>query len=136
MSEPQKRTVLTVPCGLTEDEFKTKSSELARKINELRRTEEAKKDAAAEWKLKIDLLKAEVLTLTDVVSTKTELRPVDCEEVPMAGPGTVEVVRCDTGEVVRVRSMTEDEKYNSRQVSLAFTAGDDDEPEPKKKSTN
>lgn len=104
----------TLPVPLTETEVRIKGEELAaleRCIADI----EAEKSAAA--KRLGDAVKegrAKALEIAQMIESREELRPVQVVEHPDFGRQVVDLVRVDTGVVIRSRPMTE----RDRQVSL------------------
>jgi len=114
---------IVLPCKLNEEELRKKSEELASAVNELKELEERKREVMAEWKEKIDASKERVLLLAKAVHTRTEDRPVDCEEHPNLSRNCIEIYRTDSdggGQLVRTRPMTLEEKESAQQLTLGM----------------
>ncbi|MCW8137280.1 MAG: hypothetical protein KIT58_00035 [Planctomycetota bacterium] len=109
-----------LPVELSELELRERGNELAGKITALVQKEEEKKEAAKQAKEEIDRLKAEVVSLSHVVSSRKEPRPVEVVERPDPRRKVVTVVRLDTQEVVESRPMTPLELEDALQQRLDF----------------
>ena len=106
-----------LPVTLSKDELAIKADELARGFERLKTLEAEKKDANADFKMRIEIQKSEVARLSGVVSSKSEMREVECRTRKNYELGVVETVRVDTDEVVETRAMDVAE----RQASFAET---------------
>jgi hypothetical protein len=98
-----------LPVKLNEAELLTRAEELGQKVKETKDAQAAAKSVAGEWKTKIDKIDGEVTRLARVCREKEEARPVETREVMNHSRRTVDMVRIDTGEIIRFRSMTERE---------------------------
>lgn len=103
----------TLKCDLTETEVQQRADKLANTIREHTRVEQEKKDTAAQFKLKIEALDGEISELAREVSEKAAYRPVECKLERNNLHLTMELVRCDTGEVIETRPMKPEEKQAS-----------------------
>ena len=100
----------SLPCELTEQEYKDRARELTDTMHdrdkiELERTEHAK---TLKWKM--DRKTTEIQILARTVRTKEEDRQVQCEHQTDYEDAVVNVVRLDTGEIVGSRPMTHEER--------------------------
>ena len=114
--------VETLRVQLTPDERIQRGTALAKLNLELVQLEEQKAEAVRSWAEKIKAKKIEGGRLAHDVDTGTEERPIKCDERPRFGELVVEVVRRDTGEVVRTRPMLPEE----RQVPLSIVRDRDE----------
>ena len=118
-----------LPCELTDDEVRAKGEQIAQLIGEIQDAEVAMKAQAEEAKDNIKGLKARTSALSSEVRTRREYRSVEVRESFDWGNRRVEVIRLDTGEVIRTRETTEAE----RQLHLSVVTRErpeqnDDEP--------
>lgn len=116
-----------LPCELDDREVKLKADELARELKNYGEIEKAKAAASSAYATKLKASRALVDTLATMVRTGVEFREIGCTERKSVAASTVEVIRMDTGEVVRARPMEPHEK----QAEL-FSAGYAVTPKPKK----
>jgi hypothetical protein len=77
---------------------------------------EEKKAQASKYKTEIDEVETQIDQLAQVVKTKSEHRPVDCEWIEDHPTGMMRLVRLDTDTEVTSRAMTVAE----RQATLNF----------------
>lgn len=120
MRDTQKRNL---KCILTEAEILHHGRENARYQQELTQVELQAKDAAAEFKSKIENLKSNISSEARLVNNGYEYRMVECRiqlNTPEKGKKTY--VRLDTGEQVG----TDDMEPGDEQISLIGEAVDDD----------
>ncbi len=94
---------------LNEKEIATYSNELARVTSEQERLEDEKKSVTSGYKDKIDRLFLDMRTLARKISTKQEMRDIDCEWNFNYRQAMADLIRTDTGEVVAKRAMTAQE---------------------------
>jgi hypothetical protein len=94
--------------GLSEDEVSTCAKELARVTAAQAELEDEKKAATSGFKNRIDRCVADCRALAQKVTTRRELRDIDCEWSPADG-GKMILTRTDTGEIIDTRKMTEEE---------------------------
>lgn len=107
--------LLDVP--LTEEEYSLKTIGLAQSVEELRRMDEEEVVLKEGHKSKMEVLSkamretyAEVLRLGGEVRTRTTMRDTPCDWHFDFDDGKAILVRRDTGGVVQVRPIAEDEK--------------------------
>ena len=132
MAELQKQLLVK----LSDDEWDAKSDELARLVNEHQALSEKKKLSNKELSDELKQLDEVIFKTADIVRTRTEMRMVNCEEVPNWDRDTVDTVRKDTGETVEIRPLT----WQERQRPFDFfgdglkmevgTTDADDKPKP------
>jgi hypothetical protein len=104
--------------ALNEDEIRSYAAELARVTAQQAELEDEKKAVMSGFKNRIDRCVADCRTLAQKVTTRRELRDIDCEWSP-ARDGKMQLTRLDTAEVIDTRKMTEEE----RQESLPLAGG-------------
>lgn len=99
----------TLKCLLTADEIREAGENLARLISSIEDLESEKRSLMSDFKARIDSASAERDMLARKIGNRYEFRAVECEEIWDYDTKTVSVVRQDTGETVRERTMTADE---------------------------
>jgi hypothetical protein len=118
----------TIEERLTPSERQQAGVELADLITKQAAAERAKDDASKHHKSLVDKAKAAVILQASKVSTGKESRKVEVVDRRNEEKRTMETVRCDTGELVASRVMTDEEK---KHVPLPFkVAKADDVPLP------
>lgn len=103
----------TLRCELTEPEVRDRADQAARAFGEAAESEDELTAIATEMRGQIKRLRAQVAELLRSVRERSEYRPVECAEAMNAGgsePARVDIVRTDTGEIVRSRQLTPDER--------------------------
>ncbi|MFW6369359.1 MAG: hypothetical protein ACOC0J_02125 [Myxococcota bacterium] len=124
-----KTIIENLPVTLTQEERISKGKALAAVLREVAETEEAAKDAAAEFRGKVKGLKVKAGALATEVDTGKESRPVECCWHPNLEAKTMELYREDTGEFVRSRPM----EYEDKQEHLpGFNVEDLDDARQKR----
>jgi len=111
------------------DELKDIAGQLARRNTEAAELEERKKQVVTDFGAQITASKAEISRLSRLYCNGYEYRNIDCEvrlNDPASGRATI--IRTDTGEVVRVRSMTLEEMQDV--LPLEPTREPEAAPEP------
>ena len=98
--------------GLNEDEIRSCASELARVTASQAELEDEKKAVTSGFKNRIDRCVADCRALAQKVTTRRELRDIDCEWSPADG-GKMILTRTDTGEIIDTRKMTEEEQQQA-----------------------
>jgi hypothetical protein len=98
--------------SLTEAEIRSCATELARVTASQAELEDEKKAVTSGFKNRIDRCVADCRALAQKVTTKRELRDIDCEWQPTDG-GKMMLIRTDTGEIIDSRKMTEEEHQQS-----------------------
>jgi len=98
--------------SLTEAEIRSCATELARVTAQQAELEDEKKAVTSGFKNRIDRCVADCRALAQKVTTKRELRDIDCEWSPSDG-GKMILTRTDTGEVIDTRKMTEEEQQQN-----------------------
>ena len=98
--------------GLNEDEIRAYAGELARVTAQQAELEDEKKAVTSGFKNRIDRCVADCRTLAQKVTTRRELRDIDCEWQP-SKDGKMFLIRLDTAEIIDTRKMTEEEHQQS-----------------------
>jgi len=106
-----KKINLALPCYYSADELSEKSNRLADVILAIGEIEIRKSNAAKAYKEELEGLYSESGKLSHQIKDRKELRAVDCVcEMNTPNVGEKTIIRMDTGEIVRVEPMTEDER--------------------------
>lgn len=116
-----KLTVEILPCKLTQEDVLSKSRKLADLLEDNNQLERDLGAFKKQIKASMDKNSSEVAILTNQIQTNTEYRDVFVREEIAWDKGIVNMYRDDTGEKVRVRSITEQE----RQTRIEFDDEDD-----------
>ena len=115
------KLIENLPVRLTDAELASKAFELGRAVMELIQKKQDLKDYVSDEKAKIDEVAASIEELAAVLEQRQEMRAVECYEQFDHENATVEVIRRDTFEIVRVRPMTEQDRqlrlYNQKAVN-------------------
>lgn len=123
--EPRKwRTVESLTCRLTSVEVGERGVELAQKMHERALVEEALADAKRTAKERIERLDAEIGAFGTEVRTATTVRPIEVEHCEDFATNTVRSTRTDTGELLRSRPMSAEERQRALFPHEANRAGD------------
>lgn len=109
----------SLPCKLTGPEKLQKSDALVAELGGIRDDEETKKNATSAISQRIKERKAKVSSLGAELRSGEEFRDVECFERPLFDVMKVELVRCDTGDVVRTRGMHPSERQKSMEFDGA-----------------
>lgn len=110
------KMVESLPCQMSKEEIAMKSSQMAGKLDELNTVEASKASETKRMGEEMKRLKSQLDHLGTEVRHGIEYRPTECYEVPRYRELKVDIVRDDTGEVVRSRAM----HPNERQEALAL----------------
>lgn len=105
-----------LPCTLDSQELVLKSRALAELLCDQSTIELEKKEANADFKSRLDAIDTKLSALALEVRTGKEYREVPCTEHADYADGRVEIIRMDTGQVVRMRPL----EPHERQQGLAF----------------
>lgn len=116
MSDDPK--LMKLPVRLSNMEIQERAQEAAELMLEVDEAKDLEAERRKTWKADIETRERKLRELSTAVRTRSELRPVEVEEIPSAGRGIIEVMRRDTHEVVYSRPMTDAEKRMSQQASL------------------
>ena len=112
----------TLPVVLTDIELLDLGQKLAEKHREGRMEEDDQKEAKSAMKERLEGIENEINRLAGLIRERREYRQVEVHEVKDFSRSMVDTLRDDTGELVRTRPMTSED----RTVSLftdANTAG-------------
>jgi hypothetical protein len=113
---------------LTETELRGYSDELARITTAFYETEAEKKSVMTGFKDKLDKIGLDTRVLARIISTRRELREVECEWTRDYEAQKAFLYRMDTGELVDNRRLTEDE-IQQRLPGLEAEPAEDKVPE-------
>ena len=103
---------------LTDEEIRVRSDALAALIEEIDEVDAERKEATSKFTRRLKEMRARASSLAHAVATKTEQRPVLCSERVQLRNFAIETYRHDTGKVVDIRSMNEEQIEESRQTGL------------------
>lgn len=124
-----ERFVLTLRCKITQAEIQQSGEQLAETVEALEALQDAKSNASKAYDEEIKAKRRTRDALALDVRTGTAERCVECYEQPRWSELLVNVVRDDTGEVVRTRSMTDDERQLV--LDVAEPSADESADKPK-----
>jgi len=113
----KKKVTKNLKVDLTRDELMQAGDELANSNLEGARLESDLKGVKAEYKGKLEEVVGRCKKLTTMISTKSEYRDVECEEVKDYKKGRVHVMRLDTRRIIEDRPMSEAEKQMEIKLS-------------------
>ncbi len=109
-----KRLTLSLRCEFTSEELDSKGQALSATMLRYDEVEEEKKAATATYREQLSDLRGEMRRLSKQIKTKGEDRPVEClAKFHSPNVGEKTIVRLDTGEVVRIEPMTDDERQEN-----------------------
>ncbi len=96
--------------NFTEEELKDLAGQMAMKTQELDTIEIEKKSAMSSFKDRLDGANLELKSCAGKYKDSYEMRNIECEVIRDFDDGVVRFIRTDTGECVRVKKMTNEEK--------------------------
>ena len=102
-----------LPCALDSQEMVLKSKQLAQLLCDQSNIELEKKEANASFKEQLDDIDTKMSALALEVRTGREYREVPCTERADYQDNRVEIIRMDTGEVVRIRPLLQGERQEA-----------------------
>ena len=100
----------TLPCPLTDDEWAERSDHCARLLAERDTFAAQAKADAKENKDELAKMDESIRELSKEIRDRRTWRDVQVRTSPDYAEGVMQTVRCDTGEVIRTRPLTLDEK--------------------------
>lgn len=104
-----EKTEEFLPVKLTDEEFYERSTELAEVDQKIEDAEEEKRSLSQAIKNRVGGLITRKVQLRTIVRERQEFRHVECEWIPHFPSKQVSLVRMDTGETVRTRTMKVEE---------------------------
>jgi len=104
-----EKTEEWLPVKLTDAEFYERATELTEVDQKIEDAEEEKRSLSQSIKNRVGGLTTRKVELRRIVKDRQEFRHVECEWIPHFPSKQVSLVRMDTGETVRTRTMTVDE---------------------------
>jgi len=114
-----KRIGLQLPCIYNDEELAAKRDELSDTIIAIAEVEDRKSRVAKSFKEELDGLYATSGTLARDIKRRNEERLVDCVvEWNKPNVGEKTIVRLDTGEMVKIEVMTDDERQDEIEFGL------------------
>lgn len=126
--EIKRKFTEQLPCALTDSDLAQIARAIGGKRHEIQDLEAKKRQATDHYKALIDGAQAKADELAEAARAGVEQREVLCVEAFVWRSGKVVVRRDDTGEVVRERAMTVEE----RQAGMPWAAPDVKQAEPTK----
>ena len=99
-----------LPCALTESELRARGEEIAKLIGDQEVEELEKKDSADTHNAEIKKLQTKQAQLAQELRERREYRWIPVKKVRVENTHLIQWIRTDTGEIVRERPMTEDER--------------------------
>lgn len=107
-----------LPCKLTEHEKIARAREATELLAQQTRMTDAEKARSATAKAEIKTVSEQLHEAARASREGWEHRDVEVNVIPNNTDLTIETWRCDTGELVRSRPMSDDEKRRVKQPSL------------------
>src|SRR3954465_1690513 len=108
-----KKLSLQLDCAYNDTELAEKRDHLATVIVEIQAVEERKTSVARALKEELDGLYAESNKLAHQIKRRSETRLTECVvEYERPNAGEKQTIRLDTGELVKVELMTQDERQD------------------------
>ncbi|HYC44511.1 MAG TPA: hypothetical protein VED01_03405 [Burkholderiales bacterium] len=107
---PRERFVETLPVKLTKKEVLSKSADLMTALDKRSALKDEKKATSAMFREEEKKIEAEIEELAASIKSGKEKRPVECFQRTRIADRMIDTIRCDTGDVVRSRPMTIDER--------------------------
>ena len=117
----EKKSTLSLPCALTQEEFDTKSHDLATVCQEITQKKVVAQGAARQAKEEIEVLEEYRHRLARVVKDRAEDRSVECVDRYDHSERMVRTVRLDSGETVKTRAMELHEYQEEMDLGLSVT---------------
>lgn len=114
----------SLPCPLTDDELAAKRDQIAASVRDAEEVETERREVAKELGDKLKNLGALAKRLAREINERSEHRQIKCRWKKNRTARRMELVRLDTGEIVRTRDMTVDEAQDRLP---GMEPGDDDE---------
>jgi len=114
--EPLSKHTEALSVDLTQEELDERRDKLVKLIEDSTELEIEKKAATAQFNARKQKLTSAIGSIAIEVRERKTYRPVDCAEMPDYKAGIVTIVRQDTGEIVRTRVMTDED----RQAKIAL----------------
>lgn len=104
------KEIRKLPVRLTRDEYDSKAQELSAKLTTMAEMENALKSVQKNMKSQIEDIKELIGVLTKTIRNRTEDRDVECYEVRDEDRMVMQIIRCDTSEIVETRAMSPSER--------------------------
>ncbi len=109
-----KRLTLSLRCEFTSEELQEKGEELSAIVLRYEEVDEERKTVSQTYREQLSDLRSDRKRLSSLIRKKGEDRPVECIAKfhdPHVGEKTI--VRLDTGEIVRIEPMTDEERQDN-----------------------
>ncbi len=98
-----------LPVTITQDQFNTRSKELADELQAKADDEQNQRHVKAAWKNMLEAHDVRISTLRRIIKTGQETRDVECQDTKNLTEKIMETIRIDNGERVEYRALTEGE---------------------------
>jgi len=112
----EERDDRRLSCVLTDEEFRTKSEDLAVANDDMASLEDAKKAVASDYKSRIEAVAGKIGVLSTTVRNGAEFRDVPCLTTFDFTKGKVVTIREDTGEELENREMKAQERLRQKEL--------------------
>jgi hypothetical protein len=127
----EAKVVEYVPCKLTAEEELMKGKQVAQLLSEISTLEDEKKSEAKRIATEVEDKRTEMYARGEEIRRGEEMRPIECFERPRYVDNMVDLVRTDTGGVVRSRPMHPNERQTALDMGELPAPAN---PRPKRKS--
>lgn len=117
MSIKTKKTTEFLKCILTEEEKRERAEKMALLVSQINDSEAQLKSVQTQIKSEIAKCEADMATCSEQYRSGYEMRRVECEEEHDFIERTVTLIRQDTGEIVKTRVMTPEERQEEMQFA-------------------
>lgn len=97
-------------CALDDDELRQRGADAARIVSQLDQLDEQRRLAASDFRDRMKELRSKLREISAAVRERQEERMVACETEPNYAAGLMVTVRLDSGEVIRSRPLTSEER--------------------------
>ena len=122
----EERFLEDLPCELRDAEVMERGERVATLFADRAMTKAELDEARAQAKNEIKRIDAEISTLCTEIRNRKEVRPVYCVERANNAIDQVEIIRTDTGAVVKSRAFEHDE----RQLGFELSRDEGEMPDP------
>lgn len=129
----QTTNIEELPCELTAEEKLQRSAQLAQQLEAKADVEARKKAANDKFKEEVSAIDTKVAELARQIRTGQEYRPIETTERPRYKDMMVDIIRLDTGGIVRTRAMHPSERQQA--LNLENKNAEKDSPAADAKKT-
>ncbi len=120
----------TLRVDLTDEEYKNVAILMGHANAEISAAEDQLAAVKSQFKSRIDAAVAKRNEYAGIINAGCEYKPVDCWLTKDWGAGSITVTRQDTGEVIRTRPMSPEEKQRGLQFQEDHGPGQEAAPDP------